>query len=394
MSESAMLNVLNGQDNSADSRGLFAAALSEPNGAALQGHFPAALNKCLMPVRLQMLGKGEPTAGAAILAPSNLGMTQHMSPTFEQLPSSNTVNHPTDVTLVQQQSWLRTHSRQPAHGSARNSASADTQEASDAEMIPESDPAEVEDPMMTGQALAQAAEVESDMPAADPLQHATNSGLDSQPAAALLRGSAKRPKLGAALNLGQGQGPTATLTAAAAAAAAAPAADDDGNGNDGSHLLAERCVARDAAANVPADSSRGAQQSACTTEPVPMATEKICSDNNEAVDIAVETGEGLAHSSDSIRGAGDDDTQDPARQASTVMGFVTSGMVRGLSGGAGPRALCSLSALRDLYAQQVTAKLIRHLHHGVVVDVLNSGSSGPSKAALYSVYDKSWQQIL
>ena len=125
------------------------------------------------------------------------------------------------------------------------------------------------------------------------------------------------------------------------------------------------------------------------------ATEKDCSDDNEAVAVDAEVVEGLGHGSDSVRGADDDDMQDPAvsKQASTVMGFVTSGMVRGLSGGAGPRALCSLSALQGLYARQVTAKLIRHSHHGILVDVLNSGSSRPFKAALYSVYNQSWQQI-
>lgn len=76
----------------------------------------------------------------------------------------------------------------------------------------------------------------------------------------------------------------------------------------------------------------------------------------------------------------------------TVIGFVTSEAPRGLSGEAGARALCSLTALRQLYLKQVEAKLLRNSRHGVVVHVNNCSSSQHWKAALHQTDSVPWAQ--
>lgn len=78
----------------------------------------------------------------------------------------------------------------------------------------------------------------------------------------------------------------------------------------------------------------------------------------------------------------------------TVIGFVTSEAPRGLSGEAGARALCSLTALRQLYHEQTEAKVLRNSRHGVVVHVKNCGSSQDWKAALHLTDSVPWHRML
>ena len=77
----------------------------------------------------------------------------------------------------------------------------------------------------------------------------------------------------------------------------------------------------------------------------------------------------------------------------SVIGFVTSESVRGVSGGAGPRGLCSLAALKDLYGQQVTTKMIRHSSHGVVVHIKNKQCTKYCRAAVYCAHNAPWQKL-
>ena len=78
----------------------------------------------------------------------------------------------------------------------------------------------------------------------------------------------------------------------------------------------------------------------------------------------------------------------------TVIGYVTTEAPRGVTCGAGPRALCSFDALRGLYSQQVAARVIRNSSHGIVVHVKNRCSTECRRAALYCVDDVSWQGML
>lgn len=77
-----------------------------------------------------------------------------------------------------------------------------------------------------------------------------------------------------------------------------------------------------------------------------------------------------------------------------VIGYVTTEAPRGLTCGAGPRALCSFDALRGLYSQQVAVRVIRNSSHGIVVHVKNRCSTEYRRAALYCADDVSWQCML
>ena len=196
--------------------------------------------------------------------------------------------------------------------------------------------------------------------------------------------------LDAAASLGQGQRTTAEPAPDAADAAAAFRADDDGN--DESEPLTKQDLAEHL--NV-------AHASAVTRDQDSAATAEVAMDTRQDNHGASKEGAGvvaecsiLAQSSDTVRSIDSDDRLSIGKQTNIVLGFVTSGMIRGLSGGAGPRALCSLSALKCLYSQQKTEKVIRHFHHGILVNVQNDGSSRCAKGALYSAYSKTWQHIL
>ena len=78
----------------------------------------------------------------------------------------------------------------------------------------------------------------------------------------------------------------------------------------------------------------------------------------------------------------------------SVIGFVTSEAPRGLSGKAGARALCSVTALRQLYHEQVEAQVLRNSQHGIVVQIKNCGSSQCWKAALHWTDSVPWYRIL
>ena len=76
-----------------------------------------------------------------------------------------------------------------------------------------------------------------------------------------------------------------------------------------------------------------------------------------------------------------------------VIGVVTTEAPRGVSGAAGPRAVCSLAALKHLYGQQLATRLIRSSNHGIVVHCQNQTSTKPFRAALYCMYDTCWQRL-
>lgn len=76
-----------------------------------------------------------------------------------------------------------------------------------------------------------------------------------------------------------------------------------------------------------------------------------------------------------------------------VIGIVTTEAPRGVSGAAGPRAFCSLAALKHLYGQQLATRLIRSSNHGIVVQCQNTNSNKPSRAAVYCMYDACWQRL-
>ena len=78
----------------------------------------------------------------------------------------------------------------------------------------------------------------------------------------------------------------------------------------------------------------------------------------------------------------------------SVIGFVTSEAPRGLSGETGARALCSVTALRQLYREQVQAQTLRNSRHGILVQVKVSGSSQCWKAALHWTGREPWHRIL
>ena len=77
----------------------------------------------------------------------------------------------------------------------------------------------------------------------------------------------------------------------------------------------------------------------------------------------------------------------------SVIGFVTSEAPRGLSGEAGARALCSVNALRQLYHEQVEAQVLRNSRHGIVVHIKNVGSNQRWKAALHWTGSGPWHRI-
>ena len=77
-----------------------------------------------------------------------------------------------------------------------------------------------------------------------------------------------------------------------------------------------------------------------------------------------------------------------------VIGFVTSEAPRGLSGEGGARALCSATALKQLYREQVEAQVLRNSRHGIAVQIQNSGSSQCWKAALHWTDSLPWHRVL
>ena len=77
----------------------------------------------------------------------------------------------------------------------------------------------------------------------------------------------------------------------------------------------------------------------------------------------------------------------------TVIGFVTSEVCRGSSSRAGPTAVCSLAALRRLYSQQVAAKTIARNTHGIVVGMRNQHSSRWWSVAVHCAHDVPWHSV-
>lgn len=110
-----------------------------------------------------------------------------------------------------------------------------------------------------------------------------------------------------------------------------------------------------------------------------------------AINNASEDGSDLekGHEEEDTAGSPVDDQLRPG-----VIGFVTSEAARGLSDEAGARALCSVIALRQLYHEQIEAQVLRNSRHGIMVHVKNVGSSQCWKAALHWTDSMPWHRIL
>lgn len=76
-----------------------------------------------------------------------------------------------------------------------------------------------------------------------------------------------------------------------------------------------------------------------------------------------------------------------------VIGFVTSEAPRGLSGGAGATALCSIAVLRQLFWEQCNTGVLQNSQHGIVVAVRHNGSLGLTRAALHQSDSLPWHQV-
>ena len=305
-SAAAVQQVLNDSSVRSSAAAGPAAAAERLRRPALQGHLRTALEKCLVPVRLQTLGKGVPETGAAILNP----MSQNVS-----------------------------SSHQPSHAKETQSKLiplSSTQMAADKQVMDQQndDRISCDDLMDISQAVDM--NCDHDRSTAEP-------ELETQSAS-------KRAKL-------------------------ADNMLDEGE-------LQPNILARapDMTAGVDNESSAEAAAQA------------------ENVDIS------MAHvTSDDLHDAEEEQHQKRGHEAMSsaqridrqqiVIGVVTTEAPRGLSGATGPRAVCSLAALKHLYAQQLATRLIQSSNHGILVQCQNQNSTKPSRAALYCMYDTCWQRL-
>ncbi len=276
--------------------------------SALQGHLPqTALDTCLVPVRLQTLGKGVPETGAAILIP----MSQHES-----------------------------SSHQPSHAKETQANSTDLssdQVAADKQVMHQRNDDEI-----SGDDLMDVA-------------HPVDMDCDHDRSAAELelenQSASKRAKLAdSVLDEGKLQ-PSRTAQA--------------------SDVTAE--VENESSAEAAAEAERVDTSMAHTTD-------------DNVHDEEEEQQQRRGHEAMSS-------TRTVDRQQ-IVIGVVTTEAPRGVSGAAGPRAVCSLAALKHLYGQQLATRLIRSSNHGILVQCQNPTSTKHSKAALHCVYGKCWQRLL
>jgi len=308
LNESSMLSSAATRPAAA-AEGLPQSALQVHLRAALQGLPQTALDKCLVPVRLQMLGKGVPEAGAAILIP----MSQHES-----------------------------SSHQPSHAKETQAIATDLnseQVAADKQVIDQRNDAEIssDDLMDVPQPVDK--DCDHDRSTVE-LEHERQS-------------ASKRAKLADNV-LDEGK-PQPNMTAQAsdmtavvdneASAEAEAAADAEGVYTSVAHMTS--------------DDTRDEEE------------EQHRKRHHEAMS-STRTVDGQQ----------------------IVIGVVTTEAPRGVSGVAGPRAICSLAALTHLYGQQLATRLIRSSHHGIVVQCQNQGSTKHSRAALHCMYDMCWQHLL
>lgn len=274
---------------------------------ALQGLPQAALHKCLVPVRLQMLGKGVPEAGAAILIP----MSQHES-----------------------------SSHQPSHAMEAQAnltpLSSDQVAADEQVMDHQNDDEMSKDDLMD---ISQAVDMDLDHD-----RSAAELELESQSAS-------KRAKLADnMLDEGKLQ-PNMT----------AQASDMTAAGVD----------------------NESSAEAAAEAESVDISMAHVTGDDvhDEEEEQHQKRGHEAMSSTQRVDGQ------------QIVIGVVTTEAPRGVSGAVGPRAVCSLAALKHMYDQQLATRLIRSSNHGIVVQCQNQNPFKPSRAALYCVYDTCWQRL-
>ena len=246
---------------------------------ALQGLPQTALNKCLVPVRLQTLGKGVPETGAANL----ILMSQHES-------SSHQASH------AQETQADLTHLSSAADMQVMHQSNDDGTSKDDVMDIPQ----------------AVDMDCDHDRSAAE---------LEREPQSA-----SKRAKL-------------------------AENVLDEGQLEIQPDIMAQ---VSDMTAGVDKESSA---EAAAEAERVDPSMAHVTSDD-------VHDEEEEQHRKRGHEAMSNTRTID---EQQIVIGVVTTEAPRGVSGATGPRAVCSLAALKHLYGQQLATRLIRSSNHGIVV---------------------------
>lgn len=284
-------------------------------GISQSGLLPSALGSCLVPVRVQMLGKGTAHTAAAILIP-------HMHPSQQDLSTSPLCNSP--PVGAQQLGVLRTqsHLSQPEYKDDFQSHPAELSRHSQHMPFRESETIEG----------MEAKAIPGGLPDQESQQSRQQNGV-----------KAHAPQKGA----------------------------------DHDDLVGAKRLRLDKSlpSGVSLDSNHGEHAS--------QHLQSASSNANEEEDES-----GKEHEEEEEGSPADEQLR------RTVIGFVTSEAPRGLSGEAGARALCSLTALRQLYHEQVEARVLRNSRHGIVVHVKNCGSSQHWKAALLQTDSVPWHRLL
>ena len=125
--------------------------------SAPAGQFAAALSKCLVPVKVQVLGKGVANAEAAILVASSPNGTQHVGPEPHSVAENiSTRTKPYLFLPADQQPKLCTDSKRQAPSGTASARPDDAQIGSDAEKMPDRDTAVSDDQIMEVQSVHQA----------------------------------------------------------------------------------------------------------------------------------------------------------------------------------------------------------------------------------------------
>ncbi len=288
-----------------------AAAAERLPRPALQGHLRTALEKCLVPVRLQTLGKGVPETGAAILIP----MSQHES-----------------------------SSHQPSHAKetkANLTHLSSGQVAADEQVMHQSnDDGTSKDDLMD---IPQAVDMDCDHG-----RSAAELELESQSAN-------KRAKL-------------------------ADNVLDEGRLEIQPNIIPQASDMTDGVDN------ESSAEAAAEAERVDPSMAHVTSDDVHDEEEEQHWKGGHETMSRLLNTQRVDGQQ-------IVIGVVTTEAPMGVSGATGPRAVCSLAALKHMYDQQLATRLIRSSNHGILVQCQNQTSTKPSRAALYCMYDTCWQRL-
>ncbi|KAL3145711.1 hypothetical protein ABBQ32_003243 [Trebouxia sp. C0010 RCD-2024] len=338
--------------------------LSPALGGFPSGLLPSALNRCLVVVTVQMLGKGVAHIGGAVLAPNIAGSQQFVlinsrdaepqgrrnqvevvkslsgsQPHFKLQPQPQP--QPQSQTLPQTQPQPQSHTRAVTHPQ------------------PESQPQPPELPQHTQHLRAEASQSQGRDAMVSPAGVASH---DSQPPGLSQHGS-----------------------------------PDMLEGNDEDSMCAKRAKTNQSGS---VDSVPEKDQGVMTldfvdeaddlpaSEQLPTWQPASCTAEDKSQEGEEEGQEGQQEAEEEDREA------DKASDAHIMIGFVTSDAPRGLSGRAGARALCSLGLLRQLYLEQVNLKVLKNSQHGIVVRIKNCGSSQYWKAALHLADSVPWHKTL